>query len=247
MSAHVFDSGLKRLQWISCGMNIIYDVLLAKRGRLKSQHPSDSFCEPSKITFKNSFLGFSLQFWWKPAYLVSMFVWKGFLFVFFLKLKLLECYFIKYVSTTKHSMTNHNHSNQWEKFVWFVRIFFLWFYFPIFLEWNNVMLFNFRCTRVIAAGLYTAKISLIKSKDWWWWWWWWWWWCSFVADYFTRRSRDKKTTREISFCFIKFFLTFRSVYTACVTISQVFGPAYHSLTLKLISFWSSLVCLCNKE
>ena len=31
-------------------MNIVYDVLLAKQGRLKSQHPSDRFCEPSKIT-----------------------------------------------------------------------------------------------------------------------------------------------------------------------------------------------------
>ena len=31
------------------------------------------------------------------------------------------------------------------------------------------------------------------------------------------------------------------MYTACLTISQVFGPAYHSSILKLISFWSSLV------
>ena len=51
-------------------MNIIYDVLLAKRGRLKSQHLSDRSCEPSKIKFKNSFLGFSLQLCRKPAYLV---------------------------------------------------------------------------------------------------------------------------------------------------------------------------------
>ena len=186
MCAHVFDSGLKRLQWISCGMNIIYDVLLAKRGRLKSQHPSDRFCEPSKIKFKNSFLGFSLQLCGKPAYLVSMFVWKGFLFVFFLKLKLLECYVIKYVSTTKLSMTNHNHSNQWEKFV---RIFFSDFIFQFFLEWNNVTLFYFRCTRVIAVGLYMAKITLNKSKDWWWWW------CSFVADYLTRPD-DRETKRQ---------------------------------------------------
>ena len=64
----------------------------------------------------------------------------------------------------------------------------------------------------------------------------------------TWRLRDKKTTRDVSFCFIKFFsYRFRSVYTACVTISQVFGPAYHSSILKLISFWSSLVYLTRNS
>ena len=64
----------------------------------------------------------------------------------------------------------------------------------------------------------------------------------------TWRLRDKETTRDVSFCFIKFFsYRFRSVYTACVTISQVFGPAYHSSILKLISFWSSLVYLTRNS
>ena len=57
----------------------------------------------------------------------------------------------------------------------------------------------------------------------------------------TWQSRGKKTTRAIKFSFIKFFLRSDLSNTACVTISQVFGPAYHSLILKLISFWSSLV------
>ena len=58
----------------------------------------------------------------------------------------------------------------------------------------------------------------------------------------TWRLRDKKTTRDISFCYIKFFLL---PIPICVYSLRkyfpFFGPAYHSSILKLISFWSSLV------
>ena len=126
--------------------------------------------------------------------------WNGFLLVFFLKLKLLECCVIKYVSTSKLSMTNHNHSNQWEKFV---RTFFSLILFSSFF---------FQMHQGDSGGTLFGK-DYAKAKDWWWWWWWWW--CSFVADCLSRPDDwDKKTTRAISFCFIKFFLTFWSVYRA---------------------------------
>ena len=60
----------------------------------------------------------------------------------------------KYVSTTKLSMTNHNHSNQWKKFV---SLFFLWLYFPIFLKWNNVMLFLFQMHQGDSGGTLYGK------------------------------------------------------------------------------------------
>ena len=60
----------------------------------------------------------------------------------------------KYVSTTKLSMTNHNHSNQWKKFV---SLFFSDFIFQFFFKWNNVMLFLFQKHQGDSGGTLYGK------------------------------------------------------------------------------------------